>query len=88
MHVVQRTRQVKGVGPWTVDMFMMFSLHRPDVVPVGDLGVRKGMQAWFGLKALPPPVQMLQLAAPWAPYRSAPRPPASLCVAEPRVCVF
>ena len=61
---------IKGVGPWTVDMFAIFTLHRPDILPVGDLGVRKGMQAYFGLKALPTASRMEQLAAPWKPFRS------------------
>mmetsp|Transcript_44313 Transcript_44313/g.88950 ORF Transcript_44313/g.88950 Transcript_44313/m.88950 type:complete len:135 (+) Transcript_44313:117-521(+) len=61
---------VKGVGPWTVDMFMIFTLHRPDILPVGDLGVRKGMQVHFALKSLPLPAQMESLAASWVPYRS------------------
>jgi 3-methyladenine DNA glycosylase/8-oxoguanine DNA glycosylase len=61
---------VRGIGPWSVDMFLMFSLARPDVLPVGDLGVRKGMMAHFGLRKLPSPERMLQLAAPWRPFRS------------------
>jgi DNA-3-methyladenine glycosylase II len=51
-------------------MFLMFSLARPDVLPVGDLGVRKGMQIHFKLRSLPEPAKMQKLAAPWAPYRS------------------
>lgn len=61
---------VKGIGPWTVHMFMIFALHRPDVLPVGDLGVRKGFQKLYGLKALPTVIEMEQLAACWRPYRS------------------
>jgi DNA-3-methyladenine glycosylase II len=61
---------VRGIGPWSVDMFLMFALARPDVLPVGDLGVRKGMQRHFGLRALPEPARMTKLAAPWRPYRS------------------
>lgn len=62
---------VRGLGPWTVDMFLMFALGRPDVLPVGDLGVRKGLRRHFGLRALPDPARMRRLAAPWAPFRSA-----------------
>lgn len=62
--------QVRGIGPWSVDMFLIFGLLRPDVLPVGDLGVRKGMQSYFGLDVLPGPAQMETLAAPWQPYRS------------------
>jgi DNA-3-methyladenine glycosylase II len=61
---------VRGIGPWSVDMFLMFSLARPDVLPVGDLGVRKGMQRHWKLRKLPEPERMRQLAAPWRPYRS------------------
>lgn len=61
---------VRGIGPWSVDMFLMFSLARPDVLPVGDLGVRKGMQLHFKLRALPEADRMLKLAAPWRPFRS------------------
>ncbi len=61
---------VRGIGPWSVDMFLMFALARPDVLPVGDLGVRKGMQRHFRLRKLPEPDRMRKLAEPWRPYRS------------------
>ncbi len=61
---------VRGIGPWSVDMFLMFALARPDVLPVGDLGIRKGMQLHFGLRKLPEPDKMTKLAAPWRPFRS------------------
>ncbi|HWO26220.1 MAG TPA: DNA-3-methyladenine glycosylase [Kofleriaceae bacterium] len=61
---------VRGIGPWSVDMFLMFALARPDVLPVGDLGVRKGMQRHFRLRSLPEPERMRKLAQPWQPYRS------------------
>jgi DNA-3-methyladenine glycosylase II len=61
---------VRGIGAWTVDMFLIFGLVRPDVLPVGDLGVRKGMQLHFGLRKLPEAPRMEALAAPWRPYRS------------------
>jgi len=61
---------VRGIGPWPVDMFQKFALARPDVLPVGDLGVRKGMQRHFRLRALPEPARMIKLAEPWQPYRS------------------
>lgn len=63
--------QVKGVGQWTADMFLMFHLGRPDVLPVGDLGVRKGMQRHFELADAPDEDTMIELAEPWAPYRTA-----------------
>lgn len=62
--------QVKGIGQWSVDMFLIFALNRPDVLPVGDLGVRKGFQRFFQLPALPAPDEMRLLAESWRPYRS------------------
>lgn len=62
--------KVKGVGEWTVHMFMIFSLHRPDVLPSGDLGVRKGVQELYNLKSLPRPEEMAVLCERWRPYRS------------------
>lgn len=61
---------VRGIGPWSVDMFLMFTLARPDVLPVGDLGIRKGMQKHFRLRKLPEPKKMIALAAPWQPFRT------------------
>ncbi|XP_057978476.1 uncharacterized protein LOC131164930 [Malania oleifera] len=61
---------VKGIGSWSVHMFMIFSLHRPDVLPVNDVGVRKGVQLLYGLEELPRPSQMEQLCEKWRPYRS------------------
>ncbi|HEY0476393.1 MAG TPA: DNA-3-methyladenine glycosylase 2 family protein [Kofleriaceae bacterium] len=61
---------VRGIGPWSVHMFLMFALARPDVLPVGDLGIRKGMQRHFALRKLPEADRMTRLAAPWRPYRS------------------
>lgn len=61
---------VKGIGSWSVHMFMIFSLHRPDVLPVSDLGVRKGVQFLYGLEELPRPSQMEHLCEKWKPYRS------------------
>lgn len=61
---------VRGIGPWSVDMFLMFALARPDVLPVGDLGIQKGMQRYFGLRKLPTADRMQKLAAPWRPFRS------------------
>lgn len=61
---------VKGIGSWSVHMFMIFSLHRPDVLPVSDLGVRKGVQLLYSLDELPRPSQMEQHCVKWQPYRS------------------
>lgn len=61
---------VRGIGRWSVDMFLMFALARPDVLPVGDLGIQKGMQRHFRLRTLPDAARMTKLAAPWRPFRS------------------
>lgn len=61
---------VNGIGSWSVHMFMIFSLHRPDVLPINDLGVRKGVQILYNLDDLPRPSQMDQLCEKWKPYRS------------------
>ncbi|HYZ29345.1 MAG TPA: DNA-3-methyladenine glycosylase [Thermoleophilaceae bacterium] len=61
---------IKGLGRWTVDMFLMFHLGRPDVLPVGDLGIRKAMQIRYGLQDLPKPSQMEQIAEAWRPHRT------------------
>lgn len=61
---------VRGIGPWSIDMFLMFALARPDVLPVGDLGIRKGMQRHFKLRKVPEADRMQKLAAPWRPYRT------------------
>ncbi|KAJ6392163.1 hypothetical protein OIU77_026009 [Salix suchowensis] len=61
---------VNGIGSWSVHMFMIFSLHRPDVLPINDLQVRKGVQMLYNLPELPRPSQMDQLCEKWRPYRS------------------
>lgn len=61
---------VKGIGRWTADMFLMFTLERPDVLATGDLAIQKAMQRIFGLKRMPNPRQMEKLAEPWRPYRT------------------
>ncbi|RLN30782.1 hypothetical protein C2845_PM05G28240 [Panicum miliaceum] len=61
---------VKGIGPWSVHMFMIFSLGRPDVLPSADLGVRKGVQMLYGLEEVPRPSQLDKLCERWRPYRS------------------
>jgi DNA-3-methyladenine glycosylase II len=61
---------VKGLGRWSAEMFLMFRLNRPDVFPVGDLGIVKGMQKLHGMKRRPSPRTMERLAEPWRPYRS------------------
>lgn len=61
---------VKGIGVWSVHMFMIFWLHKSDVLPIGDLGVRKGFQKLYQLASLPSGSEMQELAACWRPYRS------------------
>jgi DNA-3-methyladenine glycosylase II len=69
--VIEMVTRVKGIGRWSADMLLLFCLARPDVLPVGDLGVRRAMQEAYGLASLPDPDTMLEIAAPWRPYRSA-----------------
>lgn len=61
---------INGIGPWTVDMFLMFAIGRPDVFATGDYGIRVGMQKLFNLPDLPKPAEMERLAEPWRPHRS------------------
>ena len=68
--VVTAVTALRGIGEWTAHMLLIFSLGRPDVLPVGDYGVRKGMQHLYGLRQLPAPRTMERIAAPWRPYRS------------------
>lgn len=68
--LVVHLTQVKGIGVWTVHMFLIFTLNRPDVLPTGDLGIRKGFQALYKLKSLPDHAQMERLARTWRPHAS------------------
>jgi len=68
--VVEHLTRVKGVGVWTVHMFLMFALRRHDVLPTGDLGIRMAMKRAYGLEDLPKPDEMEKIAAPWRPYSS------------------
>ena len=68
--VAERLVQVKGIGQWTVDMFLIFHLDRPDVLPVGDLGVRRAAMNEYRLRKLPEPPRLTRLARPWRPWRS------------------
>lgn len=69
--VIDAVTQIKGVGRWTADMLLMFCIGRPDVLPVGDLGIQNAMRLAYGLDALPKPAEMEAIAEPWRPYRSA-----------------
>ncbi len=68
--VAAALRSIKGLGPWSVDMVMIFGLGRLDVLPVGDLGFRFGVRDWLGLKEAPSPLELQTLAEPWRPYRT------------------
>lgn len=68
--IVAALRAVKGIGLWTAQMFLMFRLGRPDVLPVHDLGIRKGVQRLCRLRSLPLPPKIETIAEPWRPYRS------------------
>ncbi|MFM7509704.1 MAG: DNA-3-methyladenine glycosylase family protein [Actinomycetota bacterium] len=68
--VITELTQVRGIGPWTAQMFLMFELRRADVWPTGDLGVRNGYARAFGLGAVPDAPELALLGEPWAPYRS------------------
>ena len=69
--VIENLVQVRGIGPWTAQMVLMFTLGRPDVMPALDLGVQKGIQAVYDLDDLPSPEQVLERTEHLAPYRSA-----------------
>jgi len=68
--LVDRLTTVRGVGRWTVEMLLIFRLGRPDVLPVSDLGVRKGFQKVFGMRRLPAAITITRRAERWRPYRS------------------
>lgn len=68
--IVQTLTQVKGIGRWTVEMLLIFRLHRWDVLPVDDLGIRSAARKLYGLNDLPDKKTLHQLGQPWQPYRS------------------
>jgi DNA-3-methyladenine glycosylase II len=68
--VIQALTSVKGIGRWTAEMFLMFRLHRPDVLPVGDLGIVKAVQRAYKLRTLPSPERLTKIGETWRPYRS------------------
>jgi DNA-3-methyladenine glycosylase II len=69
--VIAELVAVKGIGEWSAHMFLMFQLERPDVLAPGDLGIRKGVQISYGLQSLPTPAEIVAIAEPWRPYRTA-----------------
>ena len=68
--VIERLTAVKGFGRWTAEMFLMFRLHRPDVLPVDDLGIVKAVQKLYRLRKRPNAKRILKMGEPWRPYRS------------------
>jgi DNA-3-methyladenine glycosylase II len=68
--VAARIVSVKGLGQWSADMFLMFHLGREDVLPVGDLGIRRAVQKAYDLPDAPDPDALRRLAAPWQPHRT------------------
>lgn len=68
--VIRHLTQVKGIGRWTSEMFLIFTLGRPDILPVGDLGIRKAVQRNYGMKTLPSPHALERMGQKWRPYRS------------------
>ena len=68
--IIKMLTQIKGVGRWTAEMFLIFTLKRPDVFPVTDLGVQKGFQIFYSLDELPTIDNMIEQSKYWSPYRS------------------
>lgn len=68
--IIEHLVQVKGIGRWTVQMFLMFRLGRPDVLPELDLGVQNAIQRAYGLRKRPTPKDVLRIGEPWRPYAS------------------
>jgi DNA-3-methyladenine glycosylase II len=68
--IIAELTAVKGIGEWTAHMFLMFTLHRPDVLPVGDLGVRNAVMRAYGLERPPDPQALTAIAEPWRPHRT------------------
>jgi DNA-3-methyladenine glycosylase II len=68
--LIERFSAVRGIGRWTVEMMLIFRLGRPDVLPIDDLGIRKGAQLVWGLEQMPKPRELAELGQRWAPYRT------------------
>jgi DNA-3-methyladenine glycosylase II len=68
--VIAELIEVKGIGRWTAEMFLIFHLGRPDVVSAGDLGIRRAIQIAYGLDGLPGPTDLERIAEPWRPHRT------------------
>jgi DNA-3-methyladenine glycosylase II len=68
--VIADLTEVKGIGRWTAEMFLIFHLGRPDVISAGDLGIRRAIELAFGLDELPGPTDMERISDPWRPHRT------------------
>ena len=68
--VIAALTQVKGIGRWTAEMFLIFRLQRPDVLPLGDLGILNAIQKAYGMRKKPTPERLRKLGEAWRPYRS------------------
>ena len=68
--VIEELTKIRGIGVWTAQMFLMFSLCRPDVFPVGDLGIRNGIGKLYGFEERPSETECLEISEKWAPYRT------------------
>jgi DNA-3-methyladenine glycosylase II len=68
--VIEALVQVKGIGRWSAEMFLIFRLHRPDVLPAGDLGIVNAIHRAYGLRKRPTPARIVTLGETWRPYRS------------------
>jgi DNA-3-methyladenine glycosylase II len=68
--LIERLQAVRGVGRWTAEMLLIFGLGRPDILPLSDLGIRKGFQLTYGMKRLPAAVTLTRQGRLWAPYRT------------------
>lgn len=68
--VIEHLTQVKGIGVWSAQMFLMFALHRPDVMPTADFGINNAIRRAYRKRAMPKPKQVLRIAEKWKPYRT------------------
>jgi DNA-3-methyladenine glycosylase II len=68
--VIAELTLVKGIGRWTAEMFLIFCLERPDILPVTDLGIRKAVHKLYSLPELPKPAELLAISQPWRPHRT------------------
>ncbi len=69
--IIDNLCRVRGIGPWTAEMFLIFNLGRPDVMPASDLGVQKGLRNIYRMRSLPAPDRVLRVTRKFAPFRTA-----------------